>query len=230
MLTKYTTEPEFAAALDREDPLARFRDRFYLSPGQIYLDGNSLGPASKDAEAALLQVLSDWKTYAIDGWTRSDRPWFYLAERLGALQAGLVGAEPDELVVTGTTTINLHTLVAGFYRPEGRRTKIVAQELEFPSDIYALQSQIRLRGLDPAEHLLLVPSRDGRTVAEDDLIAAMTDDVALMVLPIVLYRSGQAPVPLYNTYAEIWQTVEAIREIVERGEHLAFEPGRDVVA
>ncbi|MFZ5815946.1 MAG: kynureninase [Bacillota bacterium] len=183
--------PEQARTLDAQDPLRSFRDRFYLQPGRIYLDGNSLGLASRDAEAALLDALESWKRYGIDGWTAGDRPWFYMAEELGSLQADLVGALPEEVVVTGTTTVNLHTLVATFYQPTGRRTKILADILNFPSDLYALQSQVRLRGLDPAEHLVLVPSRDGRTLNEEDLIAAMTDEVALAVLPSVLYRSGQ---------------------------------------
>ena len=129
---------------------------------------------------------------AIDGWTTGDRPWFHIGEELGALQADLVGALPSEVVVTGGITANLHALLATFYRPDARRTKIVADELDFPSDLYALQSQIRLHGLDPAEHLVLVPSRDGRTIDEDDLIGAIEQpDVALAWLPSVLYRSGQ---------------------------------------
>jgi kynureninase len=182
---------EQALLLDEQDSLRLYRDRFYVQPNRIYLDGNSLGLASRDAEAALLDALESWKRYGIDGWTSGDRPWFYMAEALGALSAELVGALPEEVVVTGTTTVNLHTLVATFYQPQGRRTKILADALNFPSDLYALQSQLRLRGFDPSVHLVLVQSRDGRTIAEDDLIAAMTDEVALVVLPSVLYRSGQ---------------------------------------
>jgi kynureninase len=188
---RYELGPAYAAARDERDPLRAFRERFYVRPDRIYLDGNSLGLASRDAEAAVLAALDDWKTHAIDGWTSGERPWFYLAEELGALQAELVGAKPDELVVTGTTTVNLHSLVSTFYRPSGARTKILADELDFPSDIYALASQVRLRGYDPREHLILAKSRDGRTLDEADLIAAMRDDVALVVLPSVLYRSGQ---------------------------------------
>lgn len=191
MSVPHALGPEYAQDRDASDPLRSFRDRFYVQPGRIYLDGNSLGLASKEAEAAVLRALEDWKRQGIDGWTAGDRPWFYMAEELGALQSGLMGATPAELVVTGTTTVNLHTLVATFYRPAGRRTKILADELNFPSDIYALQSQIRLKGGDPAADLVLAASRDGRTLAEDDLIAAMTDEVALVILPAVLYRSGQ---------------------------------------
>ena len=188
---EYEVGSAHAAARDEQDPLRAFRERFYIRPDRIYLDGNSLGLASRDAEAAVLAALEDWKSHAIDGWTEGPRPWFYLAEELGALQAEIVGADPAELVVTGTTTTNLHSLVSTFYRPSGRRTRILADELNFPSDVYALRSQVRLRGYDPTEHLVLARSRDGRTLDEADIVAAMTDEVALVVLPSVLYRSGQ---------------------------------------
>jgi kynureninase len=181
----------YAAQCDGEDPLRSFRNRFYMPHNQIYMDGNSLGLASKDAEAALLNALADWKHQAIDGWMSGTRPWFYYAEELGKLQADLVGALPDELVVTGTTTVNLHSLAATFYRPHGKRTKILADSLNFPSDIYALQSQVRLHGYDPAAHLLLSESLDSALLSEAALIEQMTDEVALVLLPSVLYRSGQ---------------------------------------
>jgi len=185
------TDPEYAAALDRDDPLAGYRARFYCPEATIYLDGNSLGLACREAEASLLAVLGDWKALAVAGWTAGERPWFTLSERLGTMQAELVGAGPEEVVVTGATTTNLHQLVATFYQPVPGRSQIVAVELEFPSDIYALQSQIALHGLDPGAELRLVRSRDGRSIEEADIIAALTDAVALLLLPVVLYRSGQ---------------------------------------
>lgn len=190
-LFAFLTGPEQAETLDQQDPLGHLQDRFYKLPGRIYLDGNSLGLASQDAEAALLEALESWKRYGIDGWMSGEHPWFSMAEDLGTMQAELVGAQADEVVVTGTTTVNLHALVATFYQPEGRRTKILADALNFPSDLYALQSQLRLRGYDPDQHLILVPSRDGRLIEENDLITAMTDEVALILLPSVLYKSGQ---------------------------------------
>ncbi|HZK48895.1 MAG TPA: kynureninase [Thermoleophilia bacterium] len=182
---------ERALALDAQDELADFREHFYLPPDTIYMDGNSLGLPSREAEAALLQVLDEWKRLAIGGFLQGETPWISLGERLGELQAPLVGAHPDEVVATGSTTVNLHQLVATFYQPEGRRRKVLADELNFPSDLYALQSQVRLHGLEPAQDLVLVRSRDGRTLQEDDIVAAMTDEVATVVLPSVLYRSGQ---------------------------------------
>ena len=180
-----------ARALDAADPLAAFRDRFYVQPGMVYLDGNSLGLLSRDAEAEVLRVLDEWRDLGIDGWMRADPPWYWIGESLGAQVAPLVGAAPEEVVITGSTTMNVHALVSTFYQPEGARTRILATALDFPSDIYALQGQIALRGGDPDRDLVAVPSADGRTMDEDDLIAAMTDDVALVFLPSVLYRSGQ---------------------------------------
>ncbi|MGQ7886034.1 kynureninase [Paenibacillus sp. WC2504] len=182
---------EFARQLDNEDELARFRDEFYVNAESIYMDGNSLGLLSRRAERTLLKVVDAWKTQGIDGWLQGQYPWFYLSEQLAALSAPLVGASEDEIIVTGSTTTNLHQLVATFYKPEGKKTKILADELTFPSDIYALQSQLQLHGYEPAEHLIQVKSRDGRIIAEEDIIAAMTDEVALIILPTVLYRSGQ---------------------------------------
>lgn len=180
-----------ARDLDRSHPLRRFRDRFRLPPGKIYLDGNSLGLLSVDAESSLKQALRSWKDLAIGGWLEADPPWFYLAEALGARCAALVGARPDEVVMSGTTTVNIHTLVHTFFRPEGGRTRILAGALDFPTDIYALQSVLRLRGLDPSENLILAPSRDGRTLDEEDIVRCMDAKTALVFLPSVLYRSGQ---------------------------------------
>ncbi|MBV7508218.1 kynureninase [Bacillus sp. sid0103] len=182
---------EYAQQLDNADSLNRFREEFYIKPNSIYMDGNSLGLLSKRAERTLLESLNDWKEHGIDGWTNGKHPWFFLSEKLGEMIAPLVGASANEVIVTGSTTVNLHQLVATFYKPEGTRTKILADELTFPSDIYALQSQLRIHGFDPDTHLVRVKSRDGRFLEEEDIIEAMTDDIALIILPTVLYRSGQ---------------------------------------
>lgn len=186
-----TLTREYAQQLDKEDDLQSFRDEFYVQEGVIYLDGNSLGLLSKRAEKSLLSILESWKKYGIDGWTSGEYPWFYLSETLGSKMAPLVGAKPNEVIVSGSTTVNMHQLVSTFYQPEGKKTKILADELNFPSDIYALQSQLKLKGYDPSEHLTRVKSSDGHTLCEDDIIEQMTDEVALIVLPSVLYRSGQ---------------------------------------
>ncbi len=182
---------EYAHLLDGKDQLASFRKEFYIKENTIYLDGNSLGLLSKRAEQSLFGIVDSWKSYGIDGWTEGEHPWFYLSESIGEKMAALVGAEPDEVVASGSITVNLHQLVSTFYEPEGRRTKILADELNFPSDIYALQSQLQLKGYSPEDHLLQVKSEDGHFLKEDDIIKAMTEDVALILLPSVLYRSGQ---------------------------------------
>ncbi len=180
-----------AIALDQSDPLAGFRQRFYIPENTIYVDGNSLGLLSKDAESSLQRVLNEWKTMGIKGWLDAERPWFHFAEEIGEMAATLVGAGKDELIFTGTTTVNIHSLVSTFYKPEGKRTKILADELNFPSDIYALEGQIRMRELDPAKELLLAKSPDGKTLDEEAIIAMMTEEVALVWLPSVLFGSGQ---------------------------------------
>jgi kynureninase len=180
-----------AEALDRADPLAGMRERFFLPEGALYLNGNSLGLLSRGAEESLARSLAEWRELGVRGWLEAEEPWFYLAERTGAMAAPLVGAEPDEVVLTGTTTVNIHALVSTFFQPSGRRGKILADELDFPSDIYALRDQLRLAGRDPDADLVLTPSRDGRTLDEDDIIERMTDEVALCFLPSALYRSGQ---------------------------------------
>lgn len=181
---------EYAKKLDEQDELKLFRNEFYLDNERIYMDGNSLGLMSKRAEATTLELLDSWKQYGIDGWTEGEHPWFYLSESLGGKMAHLVGAQKEEVIVTGSTTINLHHLVATFYEPKGKRTKILSDTLNFPSDIYAIKSQLKLKGYDET-HLIQVESKDGHTLDGDAIIKAMTEEIALIVLPSVLYRSGQ---------------------------------------
>jgi len=181
----------YAEQCDNRDALAAFRARFFLPPNTIYLDGNSLGLLSIDAEGAVQTVLEQWMTLGVEGWTEAEPDWFTLAERLGALTADLIGAEAEEVVIANSTTVNQHQLLATLFDPAAAAPVILADELNFASDIYALQSHLRLRGLDPAAALRLARSRDGVTLAEDDLIAAMTSDVQIALFPAVLYRSGQ---------------------------------------
>ena len=176
---------------DRDDALSAFRARFFALPGTIYLDGNSLGLLSSDAERAVLNVLKQWKELGVSGWTEAKPDWFTLAERLGAQTADLIGAEAEEVVVANSTTVNQHQLLATLFDPTAACRTVLADELNFSSDIYALRSQVSLRGLDPDAVLVLAGSRDGVTLEEADLIAAMTPDVQIALFPSVLYRSGQ---------------------------------------
>lgn len=188
-MTQITVET--VELLDQNDELTSFKNEFYVKNDSIYLDGNSLGLLSRRAEQSLLDVLNDWKEHGIDGWMGGKYPWFTLSEQLAEKLAVLVGAEAKEVIVTGSTTVNLHQLAATFFEPRTGKTKILADELTFPSDIYALQSQLKLKGLNPETELIRVKSKNGMTLDEQDIIDAMTDDVALIVLPSVLYRSGQ---------------------------------------
>ncbi len=178
--------------LDQADALARFRDEFYLPAGKIYLDGNSLGLLSRRAETHLARVMAEWRTLGIDGWTEAKPPWLTLAETAAEKIASLVGAAADEICISGQTTANLHQLLATLYDPPAARKVILGDALNFASDGYALQSHLRQRGLDPAAHLRVIPSRDGRTLRLDDMIEAFAQpDVQLVVLPAVVFTSGQ---------------------------------------
>ena len=188
--TEFERGRGYARRRDEADPLAGLADRFYDPDDEWYMDGNSLGLLSEDAEDALDAAVSEWKDLAIRGWTDADPPWFHYGERLGDRLAPLVGADPEEVVAANSTTVNIHTLVGTFYdRAAG--TKIVVDELDFPTDHYAIRAQLRQRGVDPDAALTVVESRDGRTVAEDDVIDAIDEDTAIVFLPSALYRSGQ---------------------------------------
>jgi kynureninase len=176
-----------AAELDRADPLARFRQSFQLPTGRVYLDGNSLGPCSRSAEAALLQRVTQWKSDGVEAW----RDWIDLPQQLAARVARLIGAQTECVAVCGSTTSNLHQLLSTVYTPTLGRSKIVIDASAFPSDAHAVQSHLRLRGLSPEEHLMAVPPRGDGLLREEDLIAAIDPTVALLLVPAVVYTTGQ---------------------------------------
>ncbi|WP_444685574.1 kynureninase [Alkalicoccus luteus] len=164
-----------------------FQEEFYLPEhGQVYLDGNSLGLLSKRAEEAVYHVMNNWKTYAIDGWTEGSEPWFYLASRLAGHAAPLIGAQQKETVITGSITANLHQLLATFYQPEGKRKKIVMEAGAFPTDSYVTDSWLK----SAADKVEVAP-REDRLLHEEDIEARLSDQTALVLLPSVLYRTGQ---------------------------------------
>lgn len=190
------TSRQYAEKLDSEDPLAEWRKEFYIPERETlgldgtrslkpiqYFEGNSLGLMSTYAEEGILNEIELWKRLTSRG---SD-----VGRRTRDYQAKLVGADPDEVILAAGATINIHVLISTFYRPEGVRTKILADELNFPSDLYALWGQIRLKGYDPDENLVLAKSRDGNLIEEDDIIAAMDETVSVCFLPSVYFTSGQ---------------------------------------
>lgn len=181
-----------ATARDQEDSLAGFADRFHLPEDDHYMDGNSLGPLSADAKRTLDRVIEEWRDLGIRGWTDGDPPWFQYGEYLGDRLAPLVGVDGEEVVAANSTTVNIHTLVGTFLDTLGGQPTVLVDELNFPTDGYAVRAQLRQRGLDPDDHLVVVESNDGRTIDEDHIIAALeTNDVDLVFLPTVLFRSGQ---------------------------------------
>jgi len=202
-----------AARLDDADPLAAFADRYRVPDGVLYMDGNSLGPASDAALASLDRVVDEWRDLLISGWTDADPPWFSVGERLGDALAPLVGADPAEVVVGNSITVNIHTLIGTFLdellagngpEREGMRRAdgawdrsvepaVLVNELDFPSDHYAIRAQLRRRGIDPDEKLRVVESRDGRTIDPRDIEAALEahGDIGIVFMPTALYRSGQ---------------------------------------
>lgn len=182
---------EFAKEMDGKDELKSFRDRFYLGEGELYFDGNSLGPYSKDAEKSVLNMLEVWKNEKILMWNAENGKYFKFPQYLGSLFTPLVNADANEITVTNSTTINIHQALATFYKPTKERYKILVDELNFPTDIHAAKSQIKLHGLDPKDAIKVVKSRDGRIIEEEDIIEALTDDVAVALLPSLLYRSAQ---------------------------------------
>jgi len=180
-----------ARALDSADVLSQFRSQFYLIEKTVYMDGNSLGLLSRPAEAAVLRVLKEWGASGVGGWLEADPAWFSLAESVAAKIGPLIGAAAGQTAVANSTSVNLHQLLATLFAPTTDRNVIVSDDLAFPTDIYAIKSHLRLRGLDPNCCLRRIPSRDGLTLDEDDIVSAMTDDVAMIILPSVLYASGQ---------------------------------------
>jgi kynureninase len=185
------TEKKYALALDARDPLGHVRDRFYIHPGEIYMDGNSLGLLCKDAETSLLRIVDEWKQLGINGWMKAAKPWFYYAETLAGQFAPLIGADSEEVILHSSTTVNIHALIASFYSPEGTKRKILMEKNAFPTDRYAIQSRLSLRGFDAKADVKQVDHADDGSLQEEDVIDAMTEDIALVFLPSVLYRSGQ---------------------------------------
>ena len=180
-----------ARELDSCDALAPFAAEFAKPEGQIYLDGNSLGLLGRSAELALQTAIDSWRQHAILGWTEGDDSWFGMARQAAALLAPILGASPEDVMVGQSTTVNLHQALATFYDPAGSRPKILIDSLSFPSDRYAVESHLRLRGRNPVDDLVVVASEDGHTLSDDAIFAAMDRSVGFALLPSVLYRSGQ---------------------------------------
>ncbi|MCP3976912.1 MAG: kynureninase [bacterium] len=191
---------DFARSLDAADDLAPFRDRFVFPepshrPEVTYLVGNSLGLAPLAAREILIEEADKWATLGVRGHFETDRPWTPYHELLAGPMARLVGALPEEVVVMNGLTVNLHLLMVSFYRPTAERFKILIEDHAFPSDHFAVESQIRFHGLDPSEAMITIKPRDGEeTLRPDDIVEAIRHhgpELALVLLPGVHYYTGQ---------------------------------------
>ena len=195
---KFENSLAFAQELDQQDPLASFRSRFHFptfhNENPVYFTGNSLGLQPKMAATYIQEELNAWANYGVEGHFLAKRPWFSYHENLTNMAAKVVGALPIEVVITHSLTTNLHLLMVSFYRPSGKRVKILCEEKAFPSDQYALASQISFHGL-PAETLVEVGPRPGEhLIREEDIlqkISELGDELALVMIGGVNYYSGQ---------------------------------------
>ena len=196
----FSPDEKFALQLDAEDPLREFRDRFHLPLGAdgkplIYFAGNSLGLMPKTARKIVEQELDDWAKLAVDAHLKAATPWYTYHETLREPAARLVGARPNEVICMNSLTVNLHLMMATFYRPTKARFKILMEEPAFPSDTYAIKTQIAHHGFDPKEALVLARPRDGEfTVRQDDiedLLAKQGDQIALVLMAGVNFFTGQ---------------------------------------
>ncbi len=190
----------FAIAMDERDPLRGYRERFFLPRTErgecVYLCGHSLGLQPKSASACIEQELKDWAQLGVEGHFRAKDPWMPYHRLLAAQTAELVGAKPLEVVVMNSLTVNLHLMMVSFYRPTKRRHKIVVERGAFPSDQYAVQSQVRFHGFDPATSLIELTPPPGecclREEQIDSLIERQGREIALIMLGGVNYATGQA--------------------------------------
>ena len=189
-----------AHALDEADPLSGYRDRFLLPTAddgtpKVYLAGQSLGAQPATARAAVEAELDAWARLGVDGWFARERAWIEADDALRESAARLVGARPAEVATLNTLTVNLHLLLATFFRPSGGRTAILIDAPTFPSDRYAVESQLGLHGLDPERDLIVVRPREGEALLRpEDLEGAIhehRDRLAVALLAGVNYATGQ---------------------------------------
>ena len=192
---------DFAAALDRSDPLGRFRGEFHVPRSrdgeeEIYFVGNSLGLLPRRLPKYVDHELEKWRRLAVKAHFTGDHPWMPYHEFLAEPMARLVGASPTEVVTMNSLTANLHLMMASFYRPTRERHRILLEDRPFPSDDYALESQARFHGFDPAGALVRLKPAHGKTTIDTAEIARVLerdgDSIALVMLPGVQYYTGQA--------------------------------------
>ena len=198
---EYKPSKEFAEEMDRNDPLEKYRNDFYFpkhSNGKeaIYLCGNSLGLQPKSATSHIEAVLKDWRELGVKGHFEGENPFATYHEGLGEKMAKIVGAQKDEVVAMNSLTVNLHFMMVSFYKPTKSRFKILIEKNAFPSDQYAVKSQLDFHGYKPEEGLLEIEPRQGEDLVrtEDllDLISKNGQEIALIMIGGLNYYTGQA--------------------------------------
>lgn len=196
---QYENTLEFARNLDRRDPLRPYRDQFifpqHRGENVLYFCGNSLGLQPRAVRQALSDELDQWAEHGVEGHFRGELPWMYYHKFLTRQSAGIVGAMPHEVVVMNTLTVNLHLMMVSFYRPTQERFKIIMEAGAFPSDQYAVESQVRWHGFDPADAIVEVAPRPGEDILriEDilQIIEKEGNETALVMFGGVNYYTGQ---------------------------------------
>lgn len=199
LINNFKNDIHSAKKMDYADPLKNYREQFIIpqhhNKDLIYFTGNSLGLQPKKTRAYLLQELNDWGKYGVEGHFLAKNPWLSYHETLTDKMAKIVGALPQETVMMNQLTVNLHLLMVSFYRPNPKRFKILCESKAFPSDQYALQSQIKFHGYTIEEALIEVEPRKGEfNIREEDIEAAIEknkDSLALIMIGGVNYFSGQ---------------------------------------
>lgn len=200
ILSNYQLGLEYAKQQDRNDPLASYRDQFHLPKDKdgnplIYMTGNSLGLQPKSTKASIDQELEDWANLGVEGHTKRQHPWLQYHEFLTDSMAKVVGAKPLEVVVMNTLTVNLHLMLVSFYKPTSQRYKILIEADAFPSDKYAVESQLRHHGFDSKDGLVLWKAPKGEELANYEDLEAMLntqgDTIALILIGGVNYYTGQ---------------------------------------
>ena len=200
MSMTFSTDEYFAVHLDNEDPLRHFREKFHLplrADGKpfIYFAGNSLGLMPKAARQIVERELDDWAKRGVDAHHAAGTPWYSYHEMLREPTARLVGAQPNEVICMNSLTVNLHLMMATFYRPTKSRFKILMEEPAFPSDTYAIKSQIVHHGLDPKEVLILARPRKGEfTIRQEDIEPALDkhgEQIAVVMMGGLNFFTGQ---------------------------------------
>src|SRR3954464_14701253 len=196
----FASDENFARQLDRDDPLRDYREKFSVPLGEdgnpvIYFAGNSLGLMPKSARQIVDDELDNWANLGVDAHHATGTPWYSYHEALREPTARLVGAKPVEVVCMNSLTVNLHLMMATFYRPTKSRFKILMEDPAFPSDTYAVKTQIGHHGLDPKDTLVLARPREGeatlRTADVINLIEKNSDTLTLVLIGAVNFFTGQ---------------------------------------